>query len=54
MVDKGAPDTLVSFCGQDVRRLDATRFGVVRENWRPDRDLRVLFMVPHRPEPDTN
>jgi hypothetical protein len=50
VVDKGAPDTLVSFCGEGVRRLDATRFEVVRENWSPDRDLRVLFMVPHRPQ----
>ncbi|WP_114952918.1 DUF4424 family protein [Sphingosinicella terrae] len=44
VVDKGAPANLVSFCGEGVRRLDATRFEMRRANWRPDRNLDILFL----------
>ena len=47
VVDKGRPENLVSFCGENVRRLDPTRFEVRRRNWRPDRDLHVLVLQPH-------
>ncbi|HEV2815877.1 MAG TPA: DUF4424 domain-containing protein [Allosphingosinicella sp.] len=46
VVDKGDPRTLVSFCGQGVRRISPTQFEMRRRNWRPTRDLHVLFLHP--------
>jgi Domain of unknown function (DUF4424) len=46
VVDKGAPQNLVSFCGEGVRKISPTRFETVRRNWRPDRDLRILIVQP--------
>lgn len=46
VVDKGDPRNLLSFCGEGVRRLDASRFEIRRRNWRPDRDLDILIMRP--------
>ncbi len=46
VVDKGAPENLVSFCGEAVRKISPTRFETVRTNWRPDRDLKVLIVSP--------
>lgn len=46
VVDKGAPENLVSFCGEGVRRISPTQFEMVRTNWRPDRDLQVLIVLP--------
>ena len=47
VVDKGEPDNLVSFCGEDVRRISPTQFEMRRRNWRPDRNLDVLFLRPY-------
>jgi hypothetical protein len=46
VVDKGATDNLVSFCGEGVRRISPTQFEVVKTNWRPQRDLKVLIVQP--------
>jgi len=46
VVDKGEPSTLVSFCGEGVRRISPTQFEVRHRNWRPTRDLHVLFLHP--------
>ena len=46
VVDKGAPENIVSFCGESVRRISPTRFEMRRRNWRPDRDLHVLILRP--------
>ncbi|MBV8686064.1 MAG: DUF4424 family protein [Alphaproteobacteria bacterium] len=46
VVDKGAPDNLVSFCAEGVRKISPTRFELVRTNWRPDRDLDVMIVLP--------
>lgn len=46
VVDKGAPDNLVSFCGDGVRKISPTRFEIRRKNWRPDRDLNILIVQP--------
>jgi hypothetical protein len=46
VVDKGAPDNIVSFCGDGVRKISATRFEMRRAHWRPDRDLHVLIVRP--------
>jgi hypothetical protein len=49
VVDKGSPDNIVSFCGENLRRIGPTRFEMRRTNWRPDRDLRVLILRPPPP-----
>jgi hypothetical protein len=46
VVDKGAPENLVSFCGQGVRKISPKQFEMRRTNWRPDRDLKVLILKP--------
>lgn len=47
VVDKGEPENLVSFCAEGVRKIGPTQFEVRHRNWRPDRDLRVLILVPY-------
>lgn len=46
VVDKGAAQNLVSFCGEGVRKISPTQFETVRTNWRPDQDLKVLIVTP--------
>jgi hypothetical protein len=46
VVDKGDPSHLVSFCAEGVRRISPTQFEVRHRNWRPTRDLHVLFLHP--------
>jgi hypothetical protein len=47
-IDKERPDVLVSFCGKGVRKISPTRFELTRKDWRPDRDLALLFLTPHK------
>jgi len=46
VVDKGSPDNLVSFCGNGIRKVSPTQFEMVKTNWRPERDLKVLIVEP--------
>ncbi|HEY0112363.1 MAG TPA: DUF4424 domain-containing protein [Allosphingosinicella sp.] len=46
VVDKGAPENLVSFCGEGIRKISPTRFEMKKSNWRPDRDLHILIVQP--------
>ena len=46
VVDKGAPNNLVSFCGEGVKKISPTQFEMRRENFTPERDLHVLIMKP--------
>ena len=46
VVDKEAPDNIVSFCGTGLRRISPTQFEMRRTNWRPERDLSVLIVRP--------
>lgn len=46
VVDKGSSDALVSFCGEGVRRISPTQFEMRRRDWRPDRNLEILFLRP--------
>ncbi|MES2035446.1 MAG: DUF4424 family protein, partial [Pseudomonadota bacterium] len=46
VIDKGAPENLVSFCASDVKKIGPTRFEVRKTNWTPPRDLDVLILVP--------
>ena len=44
VVDKGDPDSLVSFCGERVRRLSPTQFEVKVNDYTPEGDLSVLIL----------
>ena len=46
VVDKGAPQNLVSFCADGVKKISPTQFEVRKTNWRPEKDLSILFLVP--------
>ncbi len=47
-VDKGAPDNLVSFCMDGVRKVSPTRFEVTKADFWPTLDLDVLILTPPR------
>jgi len=44
LVDKGAPDSLVSFCGQNVRKIAPTQFEMKVNNFIPRSNLSVLIL----------
>jgi hypothetical protein len=46
VVEKQRPEDLVSFCGEGVRLISPTQFEMRRRDWRPDRNLDVLFLRP--------
>lgn len=50
VIDKGAPENLVSFCANGVKKIGPTRFEVRKTNWRPDRDLSILILKPLPPQ----
>lgn len=45
-VDKGDPKNLVSFCGENVRKVGPTRFEMTAENFYPEHDIDTLLLVP--------
>lgn len=45
-IDKGRPDSLVSFCATGVTKTGPTRFESRRKDFRPDRDLSILILDP--------
>ncbi|GAA0638723.1 DUF4424 family protein [Brevundimonas lenta] len=49
VIDKGSSRNLLTFCGEGVRRLDARRFEIRRENFTPTEDLSVLILTGVRP-----
>lgn len=48
IVDKGSTDNLVSFCGEGVTKTGPTTFEMVKDDFWPERDLDVLFIVASR------
>jgi hypothetical protein len=48
VVDKGDANSLVSFCGEGVRKLDQTRFELTKRNFVPKSNLDVLIVDFHR------
>lgn len=44
VVDKSDPDSLVSFCGDGVRKISPTQFEVRHTNWIPTRELSILIL----------
>jgi hypothetical protein len=47
VVDKGDPQTLVSFCGDGVRKIGPTTFEMTAKDYMPRRDIDVLFIKTH-------
>jgi hypothetical protein len=48
VVDKGNPKSLVSFCGEGVRKLDQTRFEMRKRDFEPKGNLDVLIVDFHQ------
>lgn len=44
VIDKGDPDSLVSFCGSGVKKIGPTQFEVRYQNFIPREDLNVLIV----------
>lgn len=44
VVDKGSPDSLVSFCGEDVKKISPTQFEMRKTDYVPTGDFFVLFL----------
>ena len=44
VVDKGAPENLVSFCGTDVRKIGPTTFEMEATDYWPEREIDVLIL----------
>lgn len=49
-VDKGDAQSLVSFCGDGVRKVGPTTFEMTAENYVPERDINILLL--DRPDSD--
>jgi hypothetical protein len=46
VIDKG-DTTLVSFCGEGVRKIGPTTFEMIAKDYTPKRDIDVLFIKTH-------
>jgi len=44
VIDKGAPSSLVSFCGEGVKKISQTEFETVKTDFVPKSDLHVLIL----------
>lgn len=44
VVDKGAADNLVSFCGEDVKKIGDTQFEMKKSDYTPDGNLAILIL----------
>ena len=44
VVDKGTPDALVSFCGENVKKISPTQFEMRAKNFHPTRDIHVIIV----------
>lgn len=48
VVDKGAPENLISFCGQGVRKISPTQFELRASDFVPRSNLSVLILTPEQ------
>jgi hypothetical protein len=50
-VDKGDADNLISFCGEDVKKISPTRFQMTATDWWPPygRELEILILDRQKP-----
>jgi hypothetical protein len=44
VVDKGDPNNLVSFCGEDVKKVSPTRFEMMKTDFWPQQELEILIL----------
>ena len=44
VVDKGEADNLVSFCGEDVKKIGDTQFEMKKTDYTPDGNLSILIL----------
>lgn len=44
VVDKGQPDSLVSFCAEGVKKISPTQFEIKKRDFEPTQDLNVLIV----------
>ena len=44
VVDKGKPDSLVSFCARNVKKISPTQFEIRRVNFMPATDLDIMIV----------
>ena len=51
VVDKGDADSLVSFCAEGIRRINATQLEVRKNDFTPEGDLSVLILKKLPPQP---
>jgi len=51
VVDKGDADSLVSFCAEGIRRINATQVEVRKNDFTPEGDLSVLILKKLPPQP---
>ena len=49
LVDKGSPDNLVSFCGQNVQKIGPTQFEMTKRNFTPTANLAILILKREAP-----
>lgn len=45
-IDKGDPKNLVSFCGDNVRKVGPTTFEMTADDFYPERDIDILLLEP--------
>lgn len=45
-IDKGAPENLVSFCAEGVRKTGPTTFEVKAKDFTPENDIDILLLTP--------
>jgi hypothetical protein len=45
-IDKGDPKSLVSFCGDNVKKVGPTTFEMTAQDFYPERDIDILLVVP--------
>jgi len=45
-IDKGNPNNLVSFCGNNVRKVGPTMFEMTAKDFYPEHDIDILLLVP--------
>ena len=45
-IDKGAPENLVSFCGEGVKKIGPTTFEMKATDFYPEKDIHILLLKP--------
>ncbi|WP_182418175.1 DUF4424 family protein [Bartonella sp. HY038] len=44
VVDKGSPDALVTFCGENVKKISPTQFEMRAQNYQPTHNIGVIIV----------